>query len=200
MAYGFVIDLEKCVGCHGCSVACKEANGTPVGVTRSKVVRGTEGTYPNAKRTITPMLCMMCENPACVEACPTGASVLREDGIVIIDKTVCIGCKTCMQACPYGARYYVESAETGYFGDQLNEYEQVAYTVQITNTVDKCDFCLARNGGTPDPACVKACMTEARWFGDLEEAQAMADARGGSVLNPETGASPRVFYLPRVDV
>ena len=66
MAYGFVIDLEKCVGCHGCSVACKGANGTPPTVTRSRVDRGTEGSYPNAVRTIRPMLCMMCENPPCV--------------------------------------------------------------------------------------------------------------------------------------
>lgn len=200
MAYGFVIDLEKCVGCHGCSVACKEANGTPVGVTRSRVVRGTEGTYPNAKRTITPTLCMMCENPPCVEACPTGASSIGDDGIVRIDKSECIGCKKCMDACPYGARYFVESTAEGYFGAELNEYEQVAYAVQVEGTVDKCDFCTARNGGTPDPACVKACMTEARWFGDLDEAKKRAEGRGGAPLAPEAGTSPRVYYLPRVDV
>ena len=91
MAYGFVIDLEKCVGCHGCSVACKGANGTPPTVTRSRVDRGTEGSYPNAVRTIRPMLCMMCENPPCVAVCPQGATTIRdEDGIVVIDKEKCI--------------------------------------------------------------------------------------------------------------
>ena len=127
MAYGFVIDLEKCVGCHGCSVACKGANGTPPTVTRSRVDRGTEGSYPNAVRTIRPMLCMMCENPPCVAVCPQGATTIRdEDGIVVIDKEKCIGCKSCMEACPYGARYLVQS-EDGYFGSELNEYESVAY-------------------------------------------------------------------------
>ena len=198
MAYGFLIDLEKCVGCHGCSVACKAANGTPPGVTRSKVVRGTEGTYPNAKRIIMPMLCMMCENPACVEACPTGASSIREDGIVVIDKETCIGCNSCALACPYEARYII-TEETGYFGEILNEYEAVAYSDITVPCADKCDFCIGYNGGEPGPVCVQACMAEARVFGDLEEIKKLAEERGGSVYMPETGANPRVYYLPVVN-
>ena len=100
MAYGFVIDLEKCVGCHGCSVACKGANGTPPTVTRSRVDRGTEGSYPNAVRTIRPMLCMMCENPPCVSVCPVQATYKGDDGIVVIDADRCIGCGKCDRACP----------------------------------------------------------------------------------------------------
>ncbi len=197
MEYGFVIDLEKCVGCHGCSVACKAANGTPPGVTRSNVVRGTEGTYPNAVRTIRPMLCMMCETAPCAEICPTGASVKREDGIVTIDKEKCIGCGSCQTVCPYDARYLVETEE-GYFGANLNEYEQVAYKDRVKKmTMDKCDFCLGHSGNdTPDPVCVKVCMAEARFFGELSEMKKMAEARGGDVYKPEEGTNPRVFYLP----
>lgn len=199
MAYGFVIDLEKCVGCHGCSVACKGANGTPPGVTRSRVERGTEGAYPHAVRTIRPVLCMMCENPPCVAVCPQEATTIREeDGIVVIDKEKCIGCKSCMTVCPYGARYLVES-EQGYFGADLNEYESVAYESMPKMTVDKCDFCIEHAGdGKPDPVCVKACMAEARIFGDLDEMKKLAAERGGETYLPDEGTSPRVFYLPTI--
>lgn len=200
MDYGFAIDLEKCVGCHGCSVACKAANGTPPGITRSHVVRGTEGTYPNAKRIIRPMLCMMCEQPLCVAACSTGASYMDDNGIVRIDKEKCDGCGSCVEACPYDARYLRES-EDGYFGAELNEYEQVAYVNMPAMCADKCDFCIehSEDGETPDPVCVKACMAEARFFGPLDEIKAMVEERGGDVYLPEEGTSPRVFYLPVIN-
>lgn len=201
MAYGFIIDLEKCVGCHGCSVACKAANGTPPGVTRSRVDRAFEGTYPDTKRIIRPMLCMLCENPACVPVCPTGASAVNEDGIVTIDKEACIGCKSCMDACPYGARYFIESAD-GYFGAELNEYEALVYekAQMKAKTVDKCDFCIGHSGdGKPDPVCVKACMVEARIFGDLDEIKAQAEKEGGEAYMADSGTKPNVYYLPVVD-
>lgn len=202
--YGFVIDLERCVGCHGCAVACKEANGTPPGDTRCKVLRSYEGTYPDTKRIIRPVMCMMCEEPACVDACPTGASAMNDDGIVLIDKEVCIGCQKCMEACPYGARYYIADSN-GYFGEDLNEYEAVTYKAKmmLENTVDKCDFCIGHSAdGEPDPVCVRACMTEARYFGPLEDAKALIKERGGDVWDADgSGAStsPRVFYLPVVE-
>lgn len=198
--YGFVIDLEKCVGCNGCTMACKEANGTPPKVTRAKVERGSEGTYPDAIRTIRPVLCMMCENPACVSVCPVGATYQREeDGIVVIDKDKCIGCQACVEACPYGARYYIENSD-GYFGSELTDYEEVVYATMKPNTVDKCDFCISHSGdGNPDPVCVKACMAEARFFGELDGIKKMVADRGGDVYKSEAGTSPRVYYLPVVD-
>lgn len=199
MAYGFVIDLEKCVGCHGCSVACKGANGTPPGVMRSRVLRGTEGTYPHAVRTIRPVLCMMCEKPSCVTVCATGASTIREeDGIVVIDKEKCIGCKSCIEACPYGARFLIENTD-GYFGAKLNEYESVSYATMSKMTVDKCDFCIEHSGtDKPDPVCVQACMAEARIFGDLDEMKELVAKRKGDTYLPEEGTNPRVFYLPTI--
>lgn len=122
MTYGMLIDLKKCIGCHACAVACKEAHGTPPKVTRAHVEIEYVGEYPDVRMTAYPMLCMHCENAPCVEVCPTGASFKREDGIVAINKDECIGCKSCMSACPYGARYYRED-ENGYFGETLNEYE-----------------------------------------------------------------------------
>lgn len=200
MDYGFAIDLEKCVGCHGCSVACKQANGTRPGVMRSHVERGTEGTYPNAERVIRPMLCMLCEKPPCVAVCPTKASVIRdEDGIVVIDEEECIGCGTCVEACPYGARFLIENVEDGYFGSGFNEYEAAVYVDVPEKCADKCDFCIGHSkDGIPDPVCVKACMAEARFFGPLDDIKKMAAERGGDVYLPEEGTSPRVFYLPVV--
>lgn len=197
MTYGMLIDLKKCVGCHACSMACKEAHGTPPGVTRSHVERVEEGSYPNTKKVPTPMLCMHCENAACVEVCPTGASVKREDGIVTVDKDMCIGCKSCMSACPYGARYYRED-EAGYFGETLNEYEELMYPVMPKGTVDKCTFCAERidAGKGEMQACVAACPAGARLFGDLEDIKAQAEAAGGYQLLPEEGTNPSVWYLP----
>ena len=197
MAYGMLIDLKKCVGCHACATACKGAHGTPPGVTRSHVERSFEGTYPDARKTILPVLCNHCENAPCVEACPSGATMKREDGIVVIDKEVCIGCKACVSACPYGARYYYES-ETGYFGE-LNEYEQVKYAEDMpTGKVDKCTFCADRidAGKGEVQACVAACPAGARVFGDLEEIKKKALDEGGFQLAPENGTNPSVWYIP----
>jgi molybdopterin-containing oxidoreductase family iron-sulfur binding subunit len=142
---------------------------------------------------------MLCETPACVAVCPVEATYKREeDGIVVIDKQKCIGCRLCVGACPYGARYYIENG-TGYFDDGLNEYEAAKYAdVPDNGIVDKCDFCIEHNGGTPDPVCVKACMTEARYFGDLTEVEQAVAARDGFQYLPENGTDPQVYYLPNV--
>ena len=180
MAYGFVIDLEKCVGCHGCSVACKGANGTPPGVTRSRVERGTEGAYPHAVRTIRPVLCMMCENPPCVAVCPQEATTVREeDGIVVIDKEKCIGCKYCMMACPYGVRSW-------------NAAESV---------VEKCTLCahLSKNGELP--MCVRTCSAGARFYGDIDDpssdaSKALAAADPASIHTlQDVGNHPATHYI-----
>lgn len=196
MTYGMLIDLKKCIGCHACSIACKEAHGTPVGVTRSRVVREFEGTYPDVRKKITPLLCNHCENAPCVEACPTGASVKREDGIVVINKSDCIGCKTCVPACPYGARYFCEEG-VGYFGEELNEYEATMYPEIVLGTVDKCTFCVERiDGNGATQACVSACPAGARVFGKLDDIKSQAEAAGGYQLLPEEGTNPSVWYIP----
>jgi len=167
-------------------------------VLRSNVKRETEGVYPHVVRSIIPMLCMQCANPACVAICPSGASQKLENGIVFIDKEVCLGCLACTIACPYSSRYLCDLS-AGYFEEGLTVYEEVAYAKMTDNTVDKCDFCLSRAeaGEAPLPACVKACICEARIFGELEAIQKLAERDGATQLLPEEGTEPSVYYVPK---
>ena len=235
---GLVIDLDTCVGCHACAVACKEwnAGGTsgpltdenaygrePFGVWFNRVhsyeVTGT-GTAETGRRSeqqswpagqaagaagqqgsgiggntngmtvpaLTvhfPRSCLHCETPACVTVCPTGASYKRaEDGIVLVDEDKCIGCKLCSWACPYGAREYS----------------------QVEGVMKKCTLCVDRiyneqlEESDRQPACVQACPTRARHFGDLgdpdSDVSKLVAERGGRDLMPELGYKPVNKYLP----
>jgi molybdopterin-containing oxidoreductase family iron-sulfur binding subunit len=193
-----VIDLKKCVGCNACSVSCKGANGTPQGVLRSWVQRTEDGVYPDTIIGYIPKLCNHCDNPLCVAVCPAEATWKREeDGIVVIDIEKCIGCNSCVTACPYEARYPVATI-TGYYGSDLTDYETLSYPRFKEHTVDKCDFCLSRTGNseTPNPACVAACVAQARIFGEIADLRSVFSERNGSVLLPELGTEPNIVYLP----
>jgi len=210
--WGMVIDLLKCIGCYGCQMSCKAEHATPPGVTLARVEVSEVGTYPNVTRVNLPLLCMQCNNPPCESVCPTKATQQRPDGIVWVDEEKCIGCKYCMIACPYGARYFVEDT-TAYFGDQgLTPYEKAGYAQQRPGVVQKCDYCRHRidkglaKGLVPGvdreatPACVINCMAKARFFGDLENpnsevSQLVARAQAFQ-LNPEFGTDPNTHYLP----
>jgi Fe-S-cluster-containing dehydrogenase component len=202
--YGMVIDLKRCYGCYACMMACKVKNHTPPGVFWARVLKGEEGTFPNTIRQALPVLCMHCEEPSCVEVCPTGATFANEDGIVVVDKDKCMGCKSCLMACPYGARYTVESWES-YFPDglPLSEYENFAKQKWEEESgcgvATKCDFCLDRILEGKDPACVEACPANARTFGDLDdvnsEVSLLIRRHRGQQLNPELGNDPKVYYL-----
>ncbi len=176
--YGMLIDLRKCVGCQSCSVACKSEFDVPLGVSRSWVEYVEKGVYPHVGRTFLPRLCNHCSDPPCVSVCPTGATYKREqDGIVVVDDGVCIGCKYCILACPYDARF-------------LNP---------VTRFADKCDFCIHRVSKGLVPSCVNTCPAGARIFGDLNDpgsqiSKTMARNRV-SVLRPEMGTQPNVYYI-----
>ena len=150
--YAIVTDLNKCVGCLACSVACKAVNDVPIGSFWNKVLRigpnpVGEGGFPEIDLYFLPVQCQHCENPECVAVCPTEASHVLEDGTVQIDKSKCIGCQFCAMACPYGVRY-------------LNEEERV---------VEKCTLCEQKISQGELPQCVSQCGGLARFFGDLDE-------------------------------
>ena len=152
--YAIVTDLNRCVRCLACMVACKVANNVPIGNYWNKVLRVGPNLKPDAQDVghdvemyYLPVGCQHCEEPECVHVCPTEASHIAEDGTVQIDKSKCIGCQFCAMACPYGVRY-------------LNEEERV---------VEKCTLCeqITAQGGLPQ--CVIQCGGRARFFGDLEQ-------------------------------
>ena len=198
MRYGMVIDLKRCIGCYGCQLSCKAENGTPPGVFFARVMKQEEGSYPTVNMLFLPVLCNHCEEPACVDACPTGASFVHDNGIVDIDPDMCVGCRSCMMACPYGNRY-INDKQQHYFAQGPNAYEQSRTARHQTQVVMKCNFCHDRVKDGKDPACVANCPTSARIFGDLDDASSIVSRlikdRGGFTLHPECGTKPCVYYL-----
>ena len=201
MRWGMVIDLKRCIGCYGCQLSCKAEHGTPPGVFFARVLKHEEGRYPTVHQIFLPVLCNHCEDPPCVDVCPTGASFKwEEDGIVDIDHDKCVGCRTCMLACPYSQRYFNDEPRT-YFGNgATTPYEEARSTQHQTGVVMKCDFCRDRVRAGKDPACVANCPTVARYFGDMDdpssEVSRLIKERDGFPLHPEKGTRPNVYYLP----
>ena len=200
MHYGMVIDLERCVGCGACSMACKQVHGTPPGIWWSKVLHGESGKYPNSRITLLPTLCMHCVNPPCKKACPTGATYQRQDGIVLVDKDKCIGCRYCMTACPYVARSFNWRAEGSYFGELgPMPNEKLLSSEHPSGVVEKCTFCAERLDVGLQPACVSTCPAKARIFGDLDdpnsEVSMLLTTGRDSQISPELGTNPSVYYL-----
>ncbi len=197
--YGMVIDLSRCVGCHACAMACKAEHGTPPGDWWSKVLTVETGKYPSARLTYVPVLCMHCDNPPCVDVCPTGASYKRPDGIVVVNYDACMGCRYCEAACPYDARNFLDSIKPYYAGQAFTPYEQLMYAQHQVGVVEKCDFCLERFNKGQVPACVEACPGYARFFGDLNdpnsEVATLIAERHAYQLKPELGTNPSVYYL-----
>jgi molybdopterin-containing oxidoreductase family iron-sulfur binding subunit len=193
------LDIDRCVGCYACSVACKTENGTPEGVWYAPVYEKEVRHYPNVKRQFIPALCMHCEDAPCMKACPTNAISKRDDGIVLVDDEKCCGTRACVAACPYGAMNYVPKVE-GAFGSELIQLEKKNSLKTVVGTVQKCTFCAHRiDEGIYEPACVQVCPTKARIFGDLDDPESEVSRvvrdRNGVQPRPEAGTGPSVFYL-----
>ena len=201
MRQGMVIDLKRCIGCYGCQVACKAEHGTPPGVFWARVLKQESGEYPTVSLVSLPVLCNHCSDPPCVEVCPTGASFVWEDtGAVDIDPSKCVGCRSCMMACPYSNRYFVPE-RLNYYGDKgPTVFEQNWNERSEVGIVTKCNFCRDRVLAGKEPACVANCPTVARHFGDLDDPTSnvsrLIKERGGYTLHPEKGTKPNVYYLP----
>lgn len=194
---GMAIDLKKCIGCNACTIACKAENATPPGVFWARVLEKEEGKYPTAKRVILPVLCNHCEDPACLRVCPSGATTQRADGIILVDQDKCTGCKACVTACPYDARFFLDKI-TGYYGDELTPFEKVGYVKHQEGTVGKCTFCVHRVDKGLQPSCVVTCPTSCRIFGDLDdpnsEVSKQLRVKHSFQLLPELGTDPSVQY------
>ncbi|MDZ7679556.1 MAG: 4Fe-4S dicluster domain-containing protein [Acidimicrobiales bacterium] len=174
---GMVIDIGRCIGCHACTAACKAENHVPLGVYRDWVEEYVQGTYPDARPVFVPKLCNHCTDPGCMRACPTGAIFRRSDGIVDLDHSMCIGCRACNQACPYGA----------------------TFVDPVRHTADKCNLCAHRVDEGLRPACVDVCPSQCRVFGDLDDPNSapsqLIASQPTDVLRPELGLGPNVHYV-----
>ncbi len=199
MRYGLAIDLNRCVGCYSCAMACKSEHATTRGIWWNKVLARETSEYPNALLMYVPMACMHCDNPPCVKACPTGASHKREDGVVVIDSTICIGCRYCMSACPYNARSFYEADETYYPGRGPSPFEIQGAAQHLNGTVEKCNLCAELIDQGLQPACVEVCPAYARFFGDLDDPHSeitqVIQRKAGVQLHPDLGTKPKVYYL-----
>lgn len=198
VSYGMGIDLDKCIGCGRCMIACKAENDVPDqpfyvrtwverytishdGEVTVKAIDVDETARPpvvdhDVLRTFfVPKLCNQCEKPPCVQVCPVGATFSTEDGVVLVDDQRCVGCRYCIQACPYGARFF-------------NPYSA---------TADKCTFCYHRLDKGLLPACVEVCPTQARVFGDLNSISPLTRLKRTNkihTLKPELNTEPKVLY------
>jgi len=195
---GMVIDLNLCVGCYACTLACKTENKTPPGIWYAPVFDKEIGQYPNTKRLFVPALCNQCEDAPCLKACPTGAISKREDGIVLVDENKCCGTRACVTACPYGAMHFYED-KGGEYGDQFVPLDALTREKYTSGTAQKCTFCAHRVDEGREPACVEACPTNCRIFGDLDDPHSVPSKlirqRNAQQPREEADTNTAVSYL-----
>ena len=205
--WAMAIDIRKCVGCFSCTISCIAENKLPYGVVYRPVREEQAGTYPNLSRIFWPRPCLHCENPPCVPVCPVKATYKRDDGIVVVDYEKCIGCRYCITACPYSARY-------SDFGENYNsptqpyeelpsfEYKKKWFRKKYKSPIGnarKCHFCIHLIEGGILPRCVSTCIGRATYFGDLNDSKSLifdlSQKSNVIRLKEELGTRPTVFYL-----
>ena len=207
--WGMVVDLNRCVGCQTCTIACKQTNDTPPGVQWRKVIDIETGAFPDVQRLFMVTGCQHCDEPPCVPVCPTGATTKREDGIVAIDYDQCIGCAYCVVSCPYQARTLIHK-DAGYYGEKTKQENATSHPERL-GVAQKCTFCQPKvdeglaKGLKPGidleatPACAASCIAQAINFGDFNDKESNVSvlSRENSTmrLNEYLGTDPQIKYL-----
>ena len=203
--YGMAIDLTHCFGCHTCEAACKIANNMPEDVAYLKVHNqgGTtydtaSGEYPNCELDFLPMQCQHCENPACLPVCPTGATQKdSQTGVVSVESDLCIGCGSCIIACPYEGVRTKLPAQVNYYLDLAVGEEDAPQ--HEAGTVEKCTVCQNLVSRGEEPACMQLCPGRARYWGDLDdpnsEVSKLIASRDHIFINEDAGTKPSIYYL-----
>jgi phenylacetyl-CoA:acceptor oxidoreductase 27-kDa subunit len=215
MKWGMVIDVSKCMRCHGCVAACRVEHFLPFGIAWVKLIAFEVEEAGIADVSTYAVRCNQCKEAPCVDVCPTEASHRRPDGIVDIDASLCIGCRYCVIACPYQNRTFLSKSKmTNYFpGYPKTRFEKMRdkiYPHQV-GTTQKCNFCAERidagmaKGLKPGidrdatPACVNTCQAKALTFGDLDDPYSnvsiLIRERKGTQLQAEYGTDPSVYYI-----
>lgn len=205
--YAMAIDLKRCFGCQTCAAACKVANNLPKSVVYNTVyTQGgsytdtASGEFPQCSQGYLPFQCQHCDNPSCLTVCPTGATKKRDDGIVYVDADLCIGCRSCMMACPYQSdlhvRTYLDGEPSYYLDVVVGEADAPAH---VKNTVEKCTFCHNLIDRGEPPACMQLCPARARHYGDIDDpssdvSKAIA-GRSYQLLKEDAGTGPNIYYL-----
>ncbi len=208
--WAMAVDLNRCIGCQTCTAACKHVNATAPGVQWRKVLDFEVGEFPDVRRAFVPVGCMHCDDPPCLDVCPSTATKKRDDGIVSIDYDICIGCSYCAVACPYQARWKVDVPNAAFKSAQMR-HEIVNEREERRSVAQKCTFCTNRidrglkNGLTPGvdpeatPACVNSCIADALHFGDIEDPQSNVSKQLSEhkyyQMHEEVGTGPGLFYL-----
>ncbi len=175
--YAIAIDARRCIDCKGCVVACRAENEVPLKHSRPWINEQRRGQWPKLMVAYEPEQCHQCAHPACVRVCPTGASFQRADGVVAIKESECVGCRYCIVACPFEARFFRED----------------------TGVVEKCDFCAHRLDRGEAPACVETCPSKVRVFGDLNDPSSklveLLNKRQYKIKKVEAGTAPQLYFL-----
>jgi len=207
--WGMVVDLNRCVGCQTCTIACKHANDTLPEVQWRRVLDVELGSFPDVERLFLVTGCQHCEEPPCVPVCPTGATAQRADGLVTMDYDLCIGCSYCAVSCPYQARTIVHDHKW-YFGKETAQEKAVEHPDRI-GVMSKCTFCVSRiddsyeKGQTPGvdndvtPACAASCIAQALHFGDYNDPNSNVSTltKGNKTfkMHEQLGTKPQINYI-----